>query len=163
MNEETNMTTSPEPQPEGFQITVNAQYIKDLSFESPNAPQIFTAMQAPPSIQMGVNIQTRGVTAGNYEVVLMLKIDAKIEGKTAFIAELAYGGVFVLPSIPEEQLKMFLLVEAPRILFPFARSALTNAIRDGGFPYVMIQPVDFMALYMANRTSVGTMPAAGAA
>ncbi|MDP9127391.1 MAG: protein-export chaperone SecB [Pseudomonadota bacterium] len=152
-----------DPRPEGFQVTVQAQYVKDLSFESPNAPQIFAAMSAPPSIQMTVNVQTRSTGGDKYEVVLVLKIEAKIESKTAFIAELAYGGVFSVPAMPEDQLKIFLLVEGPRILFPFARSALSNAIRDGGFPYVIIQPVDFMALFLANRNNVGTMPAAGAA
>ncbi len=110
-----------------------------------------------------MNLQTRGIGPNNYEVLLVLKLEAKVEGKVAFIAELAYGGVFVVPQMPEEHLKMFLLIEAPRILFPFARAALTNTVRDGGFPYVMIQPVDFMALYMANKNNVGAMSAAGAA
>lgn len=157
------MTTSSEPRAEGFQVAVNAQYIKDFSFESPNAPQIFAPMSAPPEIQMNVNVQTRGLASNNYEVLLTLKLEAKMEGKTAFIAELTYGGVFTVPSMPDEQLKLFLLVEGPRILFPFARAAMTNAIRDGGFPYVMIQPVDFMSLYVANKGNVGTMPTAGAA
>ena len=157
------MTPSPEAPADRFPVTVQAQYIKDFSFESPNAPQIFAPTQAAPEIQMNVNLQTRGLGPNNYEVVLILKLEAKLEGKTAFIAEMVYGGVFVLPQIPEEQLKLFLLVEAPRILFPFARSALTNVIRDGGFPYMMIQPVDFMALYLANKDNVGTMPAVGAA
>jgi preprotein translocase subunit SecB len=157
------MTVSPETPPDRFPVTVQAQYIKDFSFESPNAPHIFAPTQVGPEIQMGVNLQTRALSPNNYEVVLMLKLDAKLEGKTAFIAEMAYGGIFVLPQMPEEQMKLFLLVEAPRILFPFARSAMTNAIRDGGFPYMMIQPVDFMALYLANKNNVGTMPAVGAA
>lgn len=157
------MTTPPAAPPEGLPITVNAQYIKDLSFESPNAPQIFAPMAKPPEIQMNVNVQTRALAANNFEVLLTLKLEAKIEAKTAFIAELTYGGVFAVPSMAEEHLKIFLLVEAPRILFPFARAAMTNTIRDGGFPYVMIQPVDFMALYLANKDNIGTMPTAGAA
>lgn len=150
------------PQP-GMPITVGAQYIKDFSFESPNAPQIFAPSQAQPQIEMGVNLQTRGVSPNTYEVLLMLKLDTRVEGKTAFIAELTYGGLFTLPVMPEDQLKMFLLVECPRILFPFARSIMMSAIRDGGFPFVMINPVDFMALYLANKDNIGTMPAAGAA
>ncbi|MDX2027353.1 MAG: protein-export chaperone SecB [Alphaproteobacteria bacterium] len=147
----------------GMPITVGAQYIKDFSFESPSVPQIFAPTQAQPQIEMGVNLQTRGLSPNNYEVLLMLKLDTKIEGKTAFIAELTYGGAFSLPPMPEEQLKLFLLVECPRILFPFARSIMTSAIREGGFPFVMINPVDFMALYVANKDNIGTMPAAGAA
>lgn len=159
----TTQTPPADPQKNNIPITVTAQYIKDFSFESPNAPQVFAPSQSAPEIQMNVNLQTRGLSPNNYEVLLVLKLEAKLEGKVAFIAEITYGGVFVLPAMPEEHLKLFLLVEAPRILFPFARSALTNAIREGGFPYVMIQPVDFMALFMANKNNVGTMPAAGAA
>jgi preprotein translocase subunit SecB len=144
-------------------VTITAQYIKDLSFENPNAPQIFGSNNLPPDISMSVNVQSRQVGEQAYEVVLTMKLDSKLDGKAAFIAELAYAGVFLLPPFSEENLRMFLLVEAPRILFPFARSSLTNAVRDGGFPHVMISPIDFMALYMANKDNIGSMPAAGAA
>ena len=112
---------------------------------------------------MNVNIHTRGVDAGVYEVLLSLKIDAKLQGKTAFISELVYGGTFSLPEMPEEQLRLFLLVEAPRLLFPFARSILMAAVRDGGYPQVMVNPIDFYSLYVANKDQVGSMHAAGAA
>jgi preprotein translocase subunit SecB len=157
------MTTPADLSASARPITVAAQYIKDFSFESPNAPQIFAPTQSAPEIQMNVNLQTRSLQTNNYEVVLSMKMEAKIEGKTAFIAELAYAGVFVLPAMPEDQVRLFLLVEAPRILFPYARASLTGVVREGGFPYVMIQPVDFMALYLANKDNIGTMPAAGAA
>lgn len=144
-------------------VTISAQYVKDFSFENPNAPQIFAPVQAEPEIAMNVNIQTRTVNANAYEVLLSLKIDAKLQGKAAFISELVYGGIFNLPQMPEEQLKLFLLVEAPRLLFPYARTILTNSIRDGGFPQIMINPIDFYSLYLANQGQVGTMTAAGAA
>ena len=160
----TEPTPSAPPQPPmGTPVTVAAQYVKDLSFESPNAPQIFTPTQTAPEITMGVNVHTRNMQGSNYEVLLALKLEAKIEGKTAFIAELVYGGVFVLPQLPEDQLRFFLLVEAPRLLFPFARSILAGAVREGGFPHVMINPIDFLGLYLANKNNVGTMTAAGAA
>ena len=152
-------STTPAP----VAVNVTAQYIKDFSFESPGAPQIFAALQTPPEISMGVNLNTRSVMPDHYEVLLTLKLDAKIGDKTAFIAELAYGGIFVLQGLPEEQLRYFLLVEAPRILFPFARNILMNAVRDGGFPHVMIAPIDFLGLYVANQKNVGTMFTAGAA
>jgi preprotein translocase subunit SecB len=152
-----------EPQGQNLQIGIGAQYIKDLSFESPSAPQIFAPTQAAPSINMGVNVHSRGIGENTFEVVLALKMDAKLEGKTAFIAELSYGGVFMLPVLPEEQMKVFLLVEGPRLLFPFARAILSHAVREGGFPHVMITPIDFMALYAANKNNVGTMPTVGAA
>jgi preprotein translocase subunit SecB len=144
-------------------VTITAQYVKDFSFENPNAPQIFAPSQSAPEIAMGVNINTRTVGANGYEVLLSLKIDAKLEGKVAFISELVYGGIFSLPALPEEQLRLFLLVEAPRLLFPFARSILTTAVRDGGFPQVMIAPIDFYSLYLSNKDNIGSMPAAGAA
>ena len=90
-----------------MQIAVHAQYIRDFSFETPNAPQIFAPTQSQPTLDMGVNVQTRGLGENNYESVLMLKLEAKIDGKVAFIAELAYGGVFGLPEMPEEHIKMF--------------------------------------------------------
>jgi preprotein translocase subunit SecB len=157
-----------EPQPSSppagsMQIGIGAQYIKDFSFESPGAPQIFAPTQTAPELNIGVNVHTRGMGENAYEVLLALKLDTKLGGKTAFIAELTYGGVFMIPALPEDQLKMFLLVEAPRLLFPFARSIIANVVREGGFPPVMINPIDFMALYLANKDNIGTMPAAGAA
>lgn len=135
-----------------LQVAVHAQYIRDFSFESPNAPQIFgQAQNAAPVIDMGVNVQTRALEAHTYEVMLMIKLDAKIENTTAFIAELAYGGVFSVPAIPDEHLKVFLLVEAPRLLFPFARQIVASAVREGGFPQVLINPIDFGALYQSQQ------------
>lgn len=156
-------TTPDASQPAGMPVTINAQYIKDFSFENPNAPQIFAPAQSAPEISMGVNIHTRSLGQSAYEVLLALKIDAKIQGKMAFISELVYGGVFTLPELGEEQLRMFLLIEAPRLLFPFARSILTTAVRDGGFPQIMISPVDFYSLYLANKDKVGAMPTLGVA
>ncbi|MGE3623608.1 MAG: protein-export chaperone SecB [Bdellovibrionales bacterium] len=152
----------PAPLP-SMQIGVNAQYIKDFSFESPNAPQIFAPSEVAPELNMGVNLRTRPLGETAHEVLLMLRLEARLGDKTAFIAELTYGGVFALPKLPEEQLKLVLLIECPRLLFPFARGVIANAIREGGFPQVLITPIDFAALYNANRNSVGTMTAAGAA
>jgi len=143
-----------------MQVAVHAQYIRDFSFEAPNAPQIFAPTQAQPALDIGVNVQTRGLSDNNFESVLMLKLEAKIEGKVAFIAELAYGGVFGLPEMPEEHVKLFLLVEAPRLLFPFARNIIANAVRDGGFPPVLINPIDFAALYQQQQAKM-EQPASG--
>ena len=93
----------------------------------------------------------------------MLRLEAKLEDKTAFIAELTYAGIFTVLNVPEEQLKMLLLIECPRLLFPFARAIMADAVRDGGFPQILIAPIDFAALYQANKNNVGTMTAAGAA
>jgi preprotein translocase subunit SecB len=155
--------TPAQPKPGSMQIGVGAQYIKDFSFESPNVPQIFAPTQSAPAIDMGVNVHTRNVGENTFEVLLALKMAATLESKTAFIAELSYGGIFVVPVLPDEQMKLFLLVEAPRLLFPFARSILATAVREGGFPQIVITPIDFMAIYMANKNNIGTMATAGAA
>lgn len=146
-----------------MQIGIGAQYIKDFSFESPHAPQIFAPTQSQPDINLGVNINTRSIGENTYEVVLLLKLETKVDGKSAFIAELSYGGVFMIPKMAEEPLRAFLLVECPRILFPFARQILMTAVRDGGFPHVMISPIDFAALFQANKDNIGTQMAAGVA
>ncbi|MDD3029608.1 MAG: protein-export chaperone SecB [Alphaproteobacteria bacterium] len=158
------MTDTPEAQkPANIEIGLGSQYIKDFSFESPNAPQIFNELQAKPDMLMNVNVLSRGLGNGTFESVLNIKLEAKAGDKVAFLVELAYAGLFGLPELPEEQVKLFLLVEAPRLLFPFARAIVANAIREGGFPNVVIQPVDFMALYAAQRDKVGTMTPSGAA
>ncbi len=141
---------------ETLQIAIHAQYIRDFSFENPHAPQVFSLMKTAPELEIGVNIQTQALEDGAHEVVLLLKLEAKFEEKTAFIGELAYAGVFGFPEIPEEQLKAFLLIEAPRLLFPFARSIIANAVRDGGFPPVLINPIDFAALYQQQQVQSKT-------
>ena len=137
--------------PTSVNVVISAQYIKDFSFESPNAPQIFAPSSAAPDIQMGVNILTRVVGENTYEVVLATKMDVHLEGKTAFIVELAYAGVFTVSALPEPQLNLFLLIECPRILFPFSRNIMMTTVREGGFPQVMINPIDFAELYANNQ------------
>jgi preprotein translocase subunit SecB len=164
------MTDTPPPAnpvhpapPTTVSVGLGAQYIKDFSFESPSTPQIFTALQTQPQLSIDVNVLSRGLGEGSFESVLKLKLESKIDGKTAFIAELSYAGLFALPQVPEDQVKLFLLVEAPRLLFPFARAIIANAVREGGFPNIIIQPIDFMALYMSQKDKIGTMVTAGAA
>ncbi|MCL2469269.1 MAG: protein-export chaperone SecB [Alphaproteobacteria bacterium] len=130
-----------------LQVMVHTQYVRDLSFESPAAPDIFVQNQAQPTIDLGINVQTRMMDAHTHEVMLMIKLTAKTDTDTAFIVELAYGGVFGLPTMEEAHKKLFLLIEAPRLLFPFARNIVANAVRDGGFPQVLINPIDFGMLY----------------
>jgi preprotein translocase subunit SecB len=149
--------------PASIPVGLGAQYIKDFSFESPNAPQIFGALQNQPQLSIDVNVLSRGMGDGSYEAILKLKLESKLAGKTAFIAELSYAGLFGLPQLPEDQIKLFLLVEAPRMLYPFARAIIANAVREGGFPNIILQPIDFMALYASQRGNVGTMATAGAA
>ena len=127
---------------------VISQYVKDLSFENPNAPAVYQN-QSQPKIDVGFNIGAAKVGEDVHEVVLKVDVRAELEdGTVAFVVDLSYAGLFGLRNIPEDHLQPFLLGEAPRILFPFARRAVADAVRDGGFPPLMLDPIDFGALYM---------------
>lgn len=126
-----------------------SQYVKDLSFENPNAPAIYQS-QAQPKIDVQFNIGAEQVGEDVHEVLLKIEVRAEAEDRVAFQVELAYCGLFGLRNIPAEQLQPFLLAEAPRILFPFARRVLADAVRDGGFPPLMLEPIDFTGLYMSQ-------------
>ncbi len=148
------MTDQAPQAPTALQFGIHAQYVRDFSFENPNAPQIYAPTKTAPVVNMGVNVVTRGLDKNVFEVTLKLKIEASVETTTAFIAELAYAGIFGLPELPEAHQKAFLLIEAPRLLFPFARSILTAAIIDGGFPAVPINPIDFASLYQQQQAQM---------
>lgn len=140
----------------GLQMTVNGQYVKDLSFEVPNAPAIFSELsKAAPEIPIGIDIEAQQVGEYAYEVVLKININAKVNGKAAFIAELSYAGIFTVQGIPQEHLQPLLLIECPRLLFPFARNIIADMTRDGGFPPLMMQPIDFLALYRQRMAQQG--------
>ena len=141
--------------PQQIPIVVNTQYVKDLSFENPNAPQSLVAQNAQPNIDVNVNVQARGLGPNVYEVVLSITCTAKHETMTAFIAEVAYAGVFTLNGVPQESVHPVLLIECPRLLFPFARALVANATRDGGFLPLMIQPIDFLDLYRRQAAAQG--------
>ena len=131
------------------QVGILAQYVKDLSFENPNAPAVFQ-WQGQPQTDVQVNIGVSGVGQDVHEVVLKLEVEAKSEQGVAFRVEALYAGLFALRNIPEEQLQPFLLAEAPRLLFPFARQVISSAVTDGGFPPLLLDPIDFGGLYMQS-------------
>lgn len=128
-------------------LLVNAQYIKDLSFELPGAPDILRRLNQQPQIQVNVNVQARNLGGDAYEVALTLNADAKLGEETLFIVELEYGGVFTAQGQGEAALKPLLLIEAPRLLFPFARAVISTLTREAGLPPMLIQPIDFAELY----------------
>ena len=131
------------------QVGILAQYVKDLSFENPNAPAVYQ-WQGQPQMDVQVNIGVQGVGQDVHEVVLKIEVEAKGDQGTAFRVELLYAGLFALRNIPEEQLQPFLLAEAPRLIFPFARRIISDAVIDGGFPPLMLDPIDFASLYMQS-------------
>ena len=124
-----------------------AQYVKDLSFENPNAPAVYQ-WQGQPRIDVQFNIGAQTVGEDVHEVALKIDVTAMSADKTAFQVELVYAGLFGIRNVPEDQVQAFLLAEAPRLLFPFARRVLADAIRDGNFPPLLLEPIDFGALYM---------------
>ncbi|HEY1720075.1 MAG TPA: protein-export chaperone SecB [Magnetospirillaceae bacterium] len=126
---------------------VNAQYIKDLSFEAPGTPQIFAALaQGQPEVTVSVNLDSESLGGPIHEVTLRLQIESKLQDKTAFILDLTYCGIFTV-QMPEEHVQPLLLIECPRLLFPFARNIIADTVRDGGFPAIMLQPIDFVSLF----------------
>lgn len=129
------------------QVGVIAQYVKDMSFENPNAPAVYQ-WQGQPQMDVQFNIGSQVAGQDVHEVVLKIEITAKASEGTAFQMELLYGGLFAMRNIPEEQLQPFLLAEAPRILFPFARRIISDATIDAGFPPLLLDPIDFAGLYM---------------
>ena len=144
------------------QVGMISQYVKDLSFENPNAPAVYQ-WQGQPQIEVQFNIGAQKLAEEVHEVDLKIEVAARSEGNTAFAVELLYAGLFALRNVPEEQLQPFLLAEAPRLLFPFARRVIADAIRDGGFPPLVLDPIDFGALYMQRAAQVQAEASGGQA
>lgn len=141
-------SSTPQPMPAQVQIQINAQYTKDFSFENPNAPASLQPKQSPPQIAVNVDVSATKIGEGDlYEVSLKVNADAKSESEQMFLAELTYSGLFTLKGVPAEHVSPMLLIECPRLLFPFARNIISDATRDGGFAPLLIQPVDFAAMY----------------
>lgn len=165
------------PPPGTMPLTINIQYVKDLSFEVPGAPAVYMQPQGQPQVNLNLDVQASRLDPNHhvYEVSLVIRAEAKqtqapggngqpaapaaADAPTLFIAELTFAGVFTLGNVPENTVEPLLLVEAPRLLFPFARNILADVTRDGGFPPVFLQPLDFVALWQTRRGSVQQAPA----
>jgi preprotein translocase subunit SecB len=132
------------------QVRVLAQYIKDLSFENPDPIGALRSGQPAPAIDLGIDVQARRASDA-YEVDLNVNVRAQRDQGIAFLCELKYAGLFQFLNVPEEAIEPLLLVEAPRMLFPFARRIVAEATRDGGFPPLYIDPIDFLGLYQKQR------------
>lgn len=135
-------------------MKILGQYLKDLSFENPNAPQSLNVQQGQPEINISVNVNARALAETDYEVELQLEAKAMHQDEVVFGAELLYAGVFRLENIPEDALHPIVLVECPRMIFPFARQILADATRNGGFPPLMLDPIDFANMYQ-QRLAAG--------
>lgn len=140
--------TAAEQAPKGpASLRILGQYLKDLSFENPNAPATLGPQQTQPDINISVNVNARNLTPTDFEVELHLDAKATMKEKVIFAAELVYAGTFRLENFAAQMLHPAVLIECPRILFPFARQILAEATRNGGFPPLMLDPIDFASMY----------------
>jgi preprotein translocase subunit SecB len=151
-------TPPAEAQAPAPQMKILGQYLKDLSFENPNAPQSLNTQVNQPEINISVNVNARTLSATDFEVELHLEAKALHNEKVVFAADLLYAGVFRLENFPHEALHPVVLIECPRMLFPFARQVLADATRNGGFPPLMLDPIDFAGMYQ-KRLAQGQVQA----
>jgi preprotein translocase subunit SecB len=138
--------------PQGPSLQVRAQYVKDLSFESPYSPQSLFSAAARPQIEVAVDLKAQKLQDDVFESVIQLSARAVENGNSLFLVEIAYGGVFQITGIPEEHIERVLLIDAPFIMFPFLRRVVSDVTRDGGFPPLMLDPIDFAQIYDRNRS-----------
>lgn len=147
------MSTSTDQAPNLAQsFTVKGQYIKDLSFENPNAPQSLTVMNARPNIDVNVDLKAQKLQEDFYEMTLHIAARASTEAGVLFLVDLSYSGLFQVSNIPADKLEPLIMIDCPFVLFPFARRVVADVTRDGGFPPLMLDPIDFHALYLQNKS-----------
>lgn len=134
-------------------IRILAQFIRDLSFENPRAPDSLHTSQTQPAIDMGVEMNARGRIDGLFEVDIKLTVTAARENEAVFHLELVYGGLFAISGVEESELEGILLIECPRYLFPYARRIVSEMTSEGGFPPFLIEPLDFRAIYAQRKAA----------
>lgn len=141
-------------------VKIIGQYIKDLSFEVPNAPKVFLSQQGKPDIAISINIDATKVSDNNiFEVSLKITADATANDERLFICEAVYSGVFAIQNVVEEEmLEQILLIYCPNLLFPFIRKVIANNTIDGGFPPLMLDPIDFADLYAKRKKAAESAP-----
>ncbi|MDB5590200.1 protein-export chaperone SecB [Enterovirga sp.] len=140
---------------EGPQLNALAQYAKDISFENPNAPRSLQPQQQSPQISIQVNVNAKQLAETDFEVDLSLEGNAKVGDEVLFAFDLTYSGVFRARNIPPSDLHPVIMIECPRLLFPFARQIVAEAVRNGGFPPLYIDPIDFVGLYRQKAEAGG--------
>ena len=130
-------------------VSILAQYTKDLSVENPSAPQVYQ-WQVQPNLDVQFNINVETVADDVHEIVLKIEVSARSDNGVHFVVDLSYGGIFGVRNLPEEALQPFLLIEAPRLLFPFARQIVAEAVSNAGFPPLLLDPIDFASAYITQ-------------
>ena len=134
-------------------LTIHGQFIKDLSLEIPHAPEIFSEIKSAPKMDVHVDVKSEPKGNGMFTSQLDISMTGKVEDKTLFVLELSYMA-FAEVKVPEEHLEPILMVELPRLIFPFARNVITHCLTEGGLPPCMLNPIDFGALYMARKQAM---------
>ena len=150
-------TPNPGPDSQAPQVNVVGQYIKDLSFECPDATRFFRGPGKNPNLQINFNVQVRNLQQDAYEVALSLEGEAKSDEGVLYNIELIYAGAFVLRNLPQEAIQPVLFIECPALLFPFVRRLVADLSREGGFPPLLLDPIDFAGLYR-RRSEMGQEP-----
>lgn len=156
---------APQPQPQPDQqslpaLSVLAQYVKDFSFENPNAPSSLRS-EGQPTMQIGINLGVAQHGSTEYEVTLNIEGKAERTGTVLFAFELAFAGMFRIQNVPAEHIQAVLMIECPRLLFPFAREIVATAVRNGGFAPLLLDPIDFVSLYQQRMAAqAGAQPGA---
>ena len=146
---------------QGPMLQVLAQYTKDLSFENPNAPDSLRSGLEAPQININIEIGRQMLGDDSVEVTLMLKADARRGDQVAFIAELEYAGLFAFQNVNIEEIQPLIMIECPRLLFPFARQIMAEMTQNGGYPPIMLEPPDFSAMFrdeMMRRAATAGEP-----
>lgn len=138
-------------------FAIEKLYVKDLSVEVPNAPEIFLEREAP-QVEIQLNTGARGVGEGVFEVVLTVTVTAKFAEKTVFLVEVGQAGIFRIMNVPDEQIEPLVAVACPNILFPYAREAVSDAVTRAGFQAIVLQPVNFEAMYMQRMQEQAAEP-----
>ena len=142
------------------QLNVLAQYVKDLSFENPNAPGSLQQQSQAPKINIQINVNAKPLAQNDFEVELKIEGRAEVPNLFLFSFDLLYAGVFKIQNVPQENVHAIVMIECPRLLFPFARETIATAVRNGGFPPLMIDPVDFVSLYRQRMAEMQPTPPA---
>ncbi|NRA29449.1 MAG: protein-export chaperone SecB [Parvularculaceae bacterium] len=142
----------PQAAPEGApSMRLLTQYLKDLSFESPTAPQSLGSNLAAPQMEVSVDVNARGLGNNRFEVELSCSATAKRDGAVIYVCEANYAGLFQIENVPQDRMEPILLVDGPHLLFPFIRQIIAQSVRDGGFQPLLLEPLDFMGMYQMQK------------
>ena len=150
-NQDQASETEGQGQEGGFPLQVVTQYLKDLSFENPNGAEVLTSLKEVPTGTIRVDVRVEPKTPPDVEVTLFLSVEAKTADKVVYMVETEYAGIFRIGRVPQEHMLPLIMIEAPRLLFPFSRQLIASAVQAGGFPPLFINPVDFVALYRERQ------------